>query len=46
MPGDLADDEWARTAPNLPKSGRRGGRWNDHRTVINGVLLRTCTGIP
>lgn len=44
--GDLTDDEWARIAPYLPKSGRRGGRWKDHRTVINGILFRARTGIP
>ncbi|MFC9297113.1 transposase [Streptomyces sp. NPDC057011] len=31
--GDLTNDEWARLAPHLPKTGGRGGRWNDHRTV-------------
>jgi transposase len=24
----------------------RGGRWNDHRMVINGVLYRARTGLP
>lgn len=24
----------------------RGGRWNSHRTVINGILFRLRTGIP
>lgn len=32
--------------PHLPLSGRRGGRWNDHRTVLNGILFRIRTGIP
>ncbi|MES9504305.1 IS5 family transposase [Streptomyces koyangensis] len=32
--------------PHLPPSGRRGGRWNDHRTVVNGVLFRVRTGVP
>lgn len=32
--------------PNLPLSGRRGGRWNDHRTVLNGILFRIRTGVP
>ncbi|MFD9688070.1 IS5/IS1182 family transposase, partial [Kitasatospora sp. NPDC001309] len=38
--GDLTNDEWGRLAPHLPGSGRRGGRWNDHRRVINGILFR------
>ncbi|WP_055572501.1 IS5 family transposase [Streptomyces prasinopilosus] len=44
--GDLTNDEWARLAPHLPKPGRRGGRWNDHRKVVNGILFRIRTGIP
>ncbi|TDT29386.1 putative transposase of IS4/5 family DUF4096 [Streptomyces sp. BK208] len=32
--------------PHLPPSGRRGGRWNDHRTVLNGILFRIRTGVP
>ncbi|KAF5996617.1 hypothetical protein BOG92_037280 [Streptomyces sp. WAC00263] len=38
--GDLTNDEWTRLAPHLPESGRRGGRWSDHRMVINGILFR------
>lgn len=44
--GDLTSDEWARLAPQLPKSGCRGGRWIDHRKVINGILFRIRTGVP
>ncbi|MGW3397842.1 IS5 family transposase [Streptomyces hydrogenans] len=44
--GDLTNDEWARLGPHLPKTGDRGGRWNDHRTVINGILFRVRTGVP
>lgn len=33
-------------APHLPTSGRRGGRWIDHRKVINGILVWVRTGIP
>ena len=44
---DLTDEEWARLEPVLPdRSPRRGGRWLDHRTVINGVLWRTRSGAP
>lgn len=44
---DLTDTEWERLEPLLPdRMPRRGGRWCDHRTVINGVLWRTRTGSP
>jgi transposase len=44
--GDLTSDEWARLEPHLPKMGQRGGWWNDHRRVINGILFRQRTGVP
>ena len=25
---------------------KRGGRWRDHRQVLNGILFRTRSGIP
>src|SRR5215213_3796875 len=25
---------------------KRGGRWRDHRQVLNGILFRTRAGIP
>src|SRR4051812_50228815 len=41
------DAEWARLEPLLPdRTPRRGGRWNDHRQVINGILWRTRAGSP
>jgi transposase len=44
---DLTDEEWARLEPLLPDpTPRRGGRWTDHRTVINGVFWRTRCGLP
>lgn len=43
---ELTDAEWERLAPFLPAAGRRGGRWSDHRKVINGVLYRARTGVP
>ena len=42
----LADEEWQRLAPLLPAHPRQGHRWNDHRTVIDGILFRTRTGCP
>ncbi|WP_214992000.1 IS5 family transposase [Streptomyces albidoflavus] len=44
--GDLTNREWSLLESHLPPSGRRGGRWNDHRTVVNGVLFRVRTGVP
>jgi transposase len=44
---DLTDVQWGRLEPLLPdRTPRRGGRWIDHRIVINGVLWRTRTGCP
>ncbi|WP_405891710.1 IS5 family transposase [Streptomyces sp. NBC_00133] len=44
--GDLTNDEWARLAPHLPKSGQRGARWTSHRKVINGIVFRERTRVP
>ncbi|MBK6016439.1 IS5 family transposase [Streptomyces sp. MBT53] len=44
--GDLTNAEWVRLEPHLPPPGLRGGRWNDHRSVVNGILFRVRTGIP
>lgn len=44
--GDFTNEEWARLKPHLPKSGQRGGRWESHRRVINGILFRQRTGVP
>jgi transposase len=44
---ELTDQEWERLAPLLPSTKpRRGGRWRDHRQVLNGILFRTRTGVP
>lgn len=43
---DLSDEEWELLAPLLPAHPRQGHRWNDHRTVINGVIFRTRTSCP
>jgi transposase len=43
---DLTDEEWQRLVPLMPPQPRQGRRWNDHRTVINGVFFRTRTGCP
>lgn len=43
--GDLTNAEWDRLVFFLPRGGARGGRWSDHRRVINGVLYRVRTGV-
>jgi len=44
---EITDDEWARLRPLLPPvTPRRGGRWRDHRQVLNGILFRVRTGVP
>ncbi|WP_443333517.1 IS5 family transposase [Streptomyces sp. MJM1172] len=43
--GDLTKAEWDRLESFLPRGGARGGRWSDHRRVINGVLYRVRTGV-
>ena len=44
--GELTDRAWAQLAPLLPRNQRRGGRWRDHRSVINGILWKLRTGAP
>lgn len=34
---ELTDEGWARIEPLLPRQ-RRGGKWADHRTVLNGMF--------
>ncbi|MEU9887483.1 IS5 family transposase [Sphaerisporangium sp. NPDC051011] len=43
---DLSEEEWQCLSPLLPVNPRQGGRWADHRLVINGVFFRTRTGCP
>src|SRR5215212_2075039 len=44
--GELTDKAWEQIAPLLPENDRRGGRWRDHRQVINGILWKLRTGAP
>ena len=43
---ELTDAAWDRIAPLLPADARRGEKWRDHRTVINGILWKLTTGVP
>jgi transposase len=43
--GDLTDQDGERLQPLLPAmTPQRGGRWRDHRQVINGILWRIENG--
>ena len=42
---DMTDEAWTRIEPLLPKQGR-GGRWNDHRTTLNGMFWVLNSGAP
>ncbi|MFC6373183.1 IS5 family transposase [Nonomuraea thailandensis] len=43
---ELTDEEWEVIAPLLPSTDpRRGGRWRDHRQVLNGIVWRVRTGV-
>ena len=44
--GEITDRAWEQIAPLLPEHGRPGGRWRDHRTVVDGILWRPRTGAP
>lgn len=43
---ELTDAAWRRIEPLLPAQPVRGGRWADHRTVVNGILWKLATGAP
>ncbi|MEU4691663.1 IS5 family transposase [Actinoplanes sp. NPDC023714] len=43
----ISDDMWARIEPYLPdRSPQRGGRWADHREVIEAIAWKYRTGSP
>ncbi len=42
----MTDRAWARIEPLLPPSGQRGGRWREHRQVLNAILWKLRTGAP
>ena len=44
--GELTDGAWKQIEPLLPRGGRRGGRWADHRKVVDGILWKLRTGAP
>ncbi|MEU0250709.1 transposase, partial [Streptomyces sp. NPDC006235] len=41
----LTDAQWARIEPLLPdRTPKRGGRWRDHREVIDAIAYKFQTG--
>ncbi|WP_443075532.1 transposase [Streptomyces sp. NBC_01483] len=41
----LTDAQWARINPLLPdRTPKRGGRWRDHREVIDAIAFKFQTG--
>jgi transposase len=41
---ELSDAAWARIEPLSPSHPRQGGRWRDHRQVVNGIVWKIRTG--
>ena len=35
---ELTEEQFALIEDLMPKNGKRGGQWNDHRTTLNGIL--------
>jgi transposase len=44
--GEITDKAWERIASLLPENGQRGGQWQDHRRIVNGILWKLRTGAP
>jgi transposase len=43
----ISDALWAKLEPLLPSlEPQRGGRWVDHRLVLEGIAFRFRTGVP
>lgn len=43
--GDTSDAQWRLIEPLLPRQ-KRGGKWNDHRLMFDGILWVLRTGAP
>ncbi len=41
---ELTDERYNLIADLLPPNGRRGGQWNEHRTVLDGIFWILHTG--
>jgi transposase len=45
---EITDRTWEHIGPLLPQDGgkERGGRWREHRAVVNGIPWKLRTGSP
>ncbi len=44
---ELTDQQWQKIATMFPANkGKRGGQWQDHRKVLNGMIWILCSGAP
>jgi len=44
---EISDVAWSRISPLLPSTdGRRGGRFREHRVVVEGIVWKYRTGAP
>src|SRR3954454_22513276 len=43
-PYELTDTQYSLIEDLLPVNGRRGARWNDHRSTLNGIFWLLHTG--
>lgn len=43
---ELTEPQWLQIEPLLPRNGQRGGQWNDHRCILNGIVWVLATGAP
>ncbi len=43
---ERGDARWAQIADLMPRNRGRGGRWRDHRRIVNGMFWKLNTGAP
>src|SRR3712207_2335055 len=43
---ELSDARWAQVADLMPRNQGRGGRWREHRRIVNGMFWKLNTGAP
>jgi transposase len=44
---ELTDEQWLRIEDMFPANkGKRGGQWQDHRRVVNGMIWILSSGAP
>jgi len=42
----LTELVWTRIQEQLPRNGRRGGQWKNHRKIVEGIVWKVRTGAP